>query len=93
MTFPVRFLDEIRARVALAVLRRLLGQIEPRLPGQLLHRVGEAHMARPHQKSDDIAMGSAAEAVKEALILVDGEAGRFLVMKRTKAGIFPAFAS
>jgi hypothetical protein len=49
-------------------------------------------MAMTHQKRYDVAVSPTAEAVKKALILIDGEAGRFLVMERAKAGIFPAFA-
>ena len=57
------------------------GQREPRIARQPLHRFREREALVPHDEADDIAVGAAAEAVEEALVLVHGEGGRLLLVE------------
>src|SRR5262249_4781969 len=77
---------------ALAFLRRGYGQRQPRLARQALHGLGEAQPLAAHHEPDDIAMGAAAEAVKEALLVADGEGRRLLVVEGAEAQALPAAA-
>ena len=54
----------------------------PGLGRELLHRVHERHSAMVGQEADRIAVRAAAEAMVEALVVVDGEARRLLVVER-----------
>ena len=57
------------------------------LAGQLLDRFGKGKAFGLHHEAHGIAMGAAAEAVKEALLVVDREGRRLLVMERAEASI------
>ena len=46
--------------------------VHPRLAGQLLDRIHEGKAARIGQEADRVAMRAAAEAMVEALFVVDG---------------------
>ena len=76
----------------LAFLRRRLRHLEPGFAGQPLDRLGEGQMLGAHDEADHVAMRPAAEAMEKALLFVDGEAGRFLVMERAQSGILAALA-
>src|SRR6185437_9773344 len=54
-----------------------------RLRGEILHRVHEGHAAIVGEEADRVPVGSAAEAVIEMLVVVDGEARRLLVVEGT----------
>src|SRR5690606_1268447 len=56
---------------------------------QLLDGFGKGQSAAAHDEADHIAMGAAAEAVEEALLVVDGEGRGLLVAERAEAGEFP----
>ena len=56
--------------------------LHPRLGRKLLDRVHERQPAGIGQEADRIAMRAAAEAMVEALVVVDGEARRLLVVER-----------
>ena len=58
------------------------GDIHPGLAGKLLDRVHERHSAIVGEEADRVAVGAAAEAMVEALVVVDGEARRLLVVER-----------
>ena len=64
----------------------------PGLAGQALDRLGERQVVDAHREADDVAMRAAAEAVEEALVVVDGEGRRLLVMERAQAGMLAALA-
>ena len=55
----------------------------------MLDRFGERQIVVAHREADDVAMGTAAEAVEEALLVVDVEAGRLLVVERARRFEFP----
>ena len=80
-----RFLHHAEEREPLFLPRlgaRVAGrQRKPRIARQPLHRLGEREALVPHDEADHVAMGAAAEAVKEALLLVHREGGRLLVVK------------
>ena len=57
------------------------GQREPRIARQPLHRFREREALVPHDEADDIAVGAAAEAVEEALVLIHREGGRLLLVE------------
>ena len=59
----------------------------PGLARELLDRVHERHAAVIGEEADRVAMRAAAEAMVEALVVVDGEARRLLVVER--AACFP----
>ncbi len=50
--------------------------------GQLFHRLGKAQPLGLHDEADDVAMGAAAEAVIELLVLADRERGGLFVVER-----------
>ena len=58
------------------------GNVEPGLGRELLHRIHELHAAVVGEEADRVAVRAAAEAMVEALVVVDGEAGRLLVVER-----------
>ena len=58
------------------------GDLHPGLGGELLDRVHERHAARVGQEADRVAMRAAAEAMVEALVVVDREAGGFFLVER-----------
>src|SRR5205085_6035133 len=58
------------------------GDLHPGLGRELLDRIHELHSAIVGQEADRIAVRAAAEAMVEALVVVDGEAWRFLVVER-----------
>ena len=58
-----------------------LGNVHPGLGGKLLDRIHERHPALVGQKADRVAVRTAAEAMVEALVVVDGEARRLLVVE------------
>ena len=58
------------------------GTSMPGLAGQLLDRVHERQAALVGEEADRVAMRAAAEAMVEALLVVDGEARRLLVVER-----------
>ena len=80
--------DEIVQRLLplepLAVFRCRLRHLQPGLGRQLLDRFGKRQIVVAHREADDVAMGAAAEAVEEALLVVDVEAGRLLVVERAR---------
>ena len=57
----------------------------PGLAGQFLDRVHERQAARVGQEADRVAMRAAAEAMVEALFVVDREAGRLLLWNGQQA--------
>ena len=57
------------------------------LAGQLFDRFGEGETFGLHHEAHGIAMRAAAEAVKESLLVVDGEGRRLLGVERAEAGI------
>ena len=71
-----------RALGAFAGLRVGGGDFEPGLGRELLHRVHERQAALVGQEADRVAVRAAAEAMVEALLVVDREAGRLLVVER-----------
>ena len=56
---------------------------KPRLRSKLLHRLGEAQALLLDQESEDVTLGVAAEAVIEALAVIDMEGRCLLMMERT----------
>ena len=75
----------MQARGALGPLLRARigrGDFHPGRLGELLDRVHERQAARVGQEADRVAMRAAAEAMVEALVVVDGEARRLLLMER-----------
>src|SRR3546814_4772207 len=68
---------------AFGFLRRSRRHLQPRLAGQILDRIHEVHAVMVRQPADGIAMRAAAKAVIEALVVIDGEAGRLLAMEGT----------
>ena len=71
----VRSARSLRARVG-------GGDLHPGLGRKLLDRVHERQAAMVGEEADRIAMRAAAEAMVEILVVVDGEAGRLLVVER-----------
>ena len=76
-----------RARRARAPPAARCRHRQARLAGQPLDRLGKAQPLGLHDEADDVAMRAAAEAVEEALVLVDREGGRLLVVERAEAGM------
>ncbi len=70
---------------SLGIAPRGFGHRQPGLGRQLLHRVHEAQAALVGIQADGVAMRAAAEAVVEALVVVDVEARRLLVVERAAA--------
>src|SRR4051794_11354889 len=68
----------------LAVFRSRLRNLQPGLGRQLLDRFGEGQIVVAHRETDDVAMGATAEAVEEALLVVDVETGGFFVVERAR---------
>ena len=58
------------------------GTSMPGLGGKLLDRVHELHAAIVGEEADRVAMRAAAEAMVEALVVVDREAGRLFIVER-----------
>ena len=59
------------------------GDFHPRFGRQLFHCVHEGHAPLIGHPANGIAMRLAAKAVVEVLLVIDVEAGRFLVVERT----------
>ena len=76
--------------LALAVLRRVAGDLHARLLGQLLHRLGEGQALGVHDEVEGAAVGFAAEAVIEALVFVDGEGRGLFLVERAQAQMLAA---
>ena len=101
MAFPPGFLDELRARLSMSdivgrkvVLKRRSGSEyaglcpfhNEKTPSFTVNdKKGFFYCFGCHEKGD--AVGTATEAVKEALLVVDCEGRRLLVMERAEAGI------
>ena len=80
-----RFHDIVQGILLFGLLRRARiggGDFHPGLGRQFLHRIHEGQPALVGHPADHVTMRPAAEAVVEALLVVDREAGRLLVMKR-----------
>src|SRR5262249_43377921 len=73
----------------LALLGRGDRKRQARFTRQPFDRIGEAQAFAAHDEADDIAMGAAAKAVKEPLLVTDRERGRLLVVEGTEADILP----
>ena len=58
------------------------GDLHPGLGGELLDRVHERQAAVVGEEADRVAMRAAAEAMVEALLVVDGEGGRLFIVER-----------
>jgi hypothetical protein len=88
-----RRLDRVAERLApllaRGVLRRRARHLEPGFLGKALHRLREAKVVDAHREADDVAMRAAAEAVEEALVVVDEEARALLVVEGAEAGELP----
>ena len=67
--------------VALLVLFRGAGNRHPRLAGQRLHRLREGEVVVAHHEADDVAVRPTSEAMEEALLVVDVEGGRLLIVE------------
>src|SRR5205085_4725550 len=89
-----RLLDDLLQRRGalgpLAILRRRARHRQADLAGELLDRFGEGHALGLHHEAGGVAMLAAAEAVIKALLVVDRERRRLLVVERAEAGIFRA---
>ncbi len=72
------------ALAAFALFGRGDGDRQSRLACEPFHRVGKAQAVAAHDETDDIAMGPAAEAMKETLLVAHGEGGRLFVMEGTE---------
>ena len=85
-----RRLDGVAERLAPLLARRVLRRrawyLEPGLLGEALDGLGEAEVVDAHREADDVAMRAAAEAVEEALVVVDEEARALLVVEGAEAG-------
>ncbi len=66
------------------------GDVHPGLARQFLDRIHERQPARVGQETDRIAMRAAAEAMVEALLVVDGERRGLLLVERAASLIFAA---
>src|SRR5690606_14454889 len=75
-----------------AVIWMLGRHLQAHQLGQFLDSLREAQRLGVHGEGDDVAMRPTAEAVVEALIVIDGEGWRLFVVKRAKSLEFPALA-
>ena len=78
-------MTSVRVGGALGALLRLgvgRGDVHAGLGRKLLDRVHELHAALVGEEADRVAVRAAAEAMVEALVVVDGEARRLLVVER-----------
>src|SRR5262249_13535632 len=84
------------ARIPLGALALAPDEFAPRDRSlavvQRLDRLGKTLAMATHAPADRIAMGAAAEAVKEALVVAHGEAGRALVVEGAERHVFGSAA-
>ena len=65
-------------------LRVGLWQLQAGFAREPLHRFRESEALRLHDKGEDVAMLAAREAMIEALLVIDGEGGRLLLVERAQ---------
>ena len=75
-----------------ALFRGLDRHFQSGLTRQFFNCLGEAEMVGLHLEGDDVAMSAAAEAMIEALLLVDREAGRLFIVEGTQTHMLPPFS-
>ena len=80
------------ASIALPLFRAALGHRETGTSGKPLHGLGKREVLGLHHIADDIAVGSAAEAVIETLGVGDREGRGLLLMEGTQPDILAAAA-
>ena len=85
-------IERAAALLALALEGRFFRQRQPHLAGQPFHRLAEVQPLGLADELDRVAVRAAAEAVIEALLLVDAERGRLLRVERAQAHELAALA-
>src|SRR5690606_1771634 len=66
------------------------GHLQPGFGGETLYRLRKRQMVDAHREADHVAMRAAAKAVEEALVVIDGEGRRLLVVEGAESRILPS---
>ena len=73
-----------------SLFRRFARHLHAGFARQLLDRLRKLQALGAHDEADHIAMGAAAEAVEEPLVLADRERRGLFIVERAEAGCFAA---